>query len=71
MLDNVAEIRAGITADKLTNLKISVSDYDGKEITTDLYAKVTKTVSDNPAVFRVNFTSIPPEAEGFLRGVIA
>jgi len=71
MLDNVAEIRAGISADKLTNLKISVSDYEGKEITTDLYAKVTRTVSDSPAIFRVNFTSIPPEAEGFLKGVIA
>ncbi|MCJ7684788.1 MAG: adenylate/guanylate cyclase domain-containing protein [Desulfobacteraceae bacterium] len=71
MLDNVAEIRAGIAADKLTNLKISVSDYDGKEITTDLYAKVTRKVSDSPAIFRVNFTSIPPEAEGFLKGVIA
>jgi len=71
MLENVAEIRADIAADKLTNLKISVSDYEGKEITTDLYAKVTRTVSNSPAIFRVNFTSIPPEAEGFLKGVIA
>ncbi len=70
LLDKTAEIRADVAADKLMNLKIAVSDPDGNEITTDLYAKVIKRVSDHPVTFRVNFTSIPPEAEGFLKGVI-
>ena len=71
MLDKTAEIRSSIAADKLTNLKISVSDHAGNEITTDLYAKVIKKVSDDPVIFRVSFTSIPPEAEDFLQSVIA
>ncbi|MBW1783999.1 MAG: response regulator [Deltaproteobacteria bacterium] len=70
MLDRTAEIRADVAAEKLMNLKIAVSDTDGTEITTDLYAKVTKRVSDTPIIFRVNFTSVPPEAEAFLKGVM-
>ncbi|MBL7172583.1 MAG: response regulator [Desulfobacteraceae bacterium] len=69
MSGKVAEILADIAADKLTNLKISVSDDQGKEITADLYAKVTKKVSESPVIFRVNFTAVPPEAETFLKGV--
>ena len=48
-----------------------MSDEDGNEITTDLYAKVTMRVSDNPVTFRVNFTSIPPEAADFMKSVIS
>jgi len=71
MLDTTAEIEADASADKLTNLKISVFDLKGHEITTDLYAKITGVVSDNPITFRVRFTSIPPEAETFLKTVAA
>ena len=71
MLDKVAEIQAEVAADKLMNLKISVSDRDGNEITTDLYAKVTRRISDHPVAFRVNFTSVPPEADDFFKSVIA
>jgi adenylate cyclase len=69
MLDATAEIHADIAPDKLTNLKISVSDREGNEITTDLYAKVIGVVSDHADVFKVQFTSIPPEAEAFLKTV--
>ncbi|MFH1953831.1 MAG: adenylate/guanylate cyclase domain-containing protein [Pseudomonadota bacterium] len=69
MSGKVAEILADIAADKLTNLKISVFDDQGKEITADLYAKVTKKVSGSPAIFRINFTAVPPEAEAFLKGL--
>ncbi|HDZ91909.1 MAG: response regulator [Deltaproteobacteria bacterium] len=71
MLDRVAEIMGDVAAEKLSNLKISVSDYEGNEITTDLYAKVIRKVSESPARFRVSFTSVPPEAEGFLKGLVA
>ncbi len=69
MLDGIAEIQADVPAEKLMNLKISVFTPDGDEITTDLYAKVTRVVSRHPVAFRVRFTSIPPEAETFLETV--
>jgi len=71
MLDTTAEIEADVPAEKLMNLKISVADMEGNEIATDLYAKVTRKVSDHPIIFRVRFTSIPPEAEAFLKTVAA
>jgi adenylate cyclase len=71
MLDATAEIMAEVAPDKLTNLKISVADVEGNEITTDLYAKVIGVVSNHPVTFKVRFTSIPPEAEAFLKTVAA
>jgi hypothetical protein len=62
---------AEVAPDKLTNLKISVADVEGNEITTDLYAKVIGVVSNHPVTFKVRFTSIPPEAEAFLKSVSA
>jgi len=70
MLDETAEIQADIMADKLSNIKISVFDDQGREITADLYAKVVKRLP-NGSAFRVKFTSIPPEVEGFLRNAEA
>jgi len=32
-----------------------------------MYAKVTKTLSDSPPVFRVRFTSVPKEAKAFFK----
>jgi adenylate cyclase len=69
MLGATAEIQGDITPDKLTNLKISVFDLDENEITTDLYAKVIESREDATGVFKVRFTSIPPEAETFLKTV--
>ena len=71
MLDATAEIQADTKPEKLTNLKISVFDPKGNEITTDLYAKVTEAETDDPAAFRVRFTSIPPEAEIFFKTIAA
>jgi adenylate cyclase len=71
MLDSMAEIQADVLAEKLMNLKIAVFTPEGDEIATDLYAKITGKVSDHPIVFRVRFTSIPPEADGFLKGIAA
>lgn len=71
MLGKMAEIQADMVAEKLTNLKISLFDGDGKEITSDLYAKVTENVTEKPPIFRVNFTSIPPEAKEHIETVQA
>ncbi len=63
----VAEIQADISAKRLTNMKISLFDDEGYEITTELYAKVVQEVSDSPPTFRVNFTSLPSEAKSFFK----
>jgi len=69
MLDSEAEIEADVPAEKLMNLKIAVFTPEGHEIATDLYAKVISVTPQHPAAFRVRFTSVPPEAETFLRTV--
>jgi len=67
MRDSEAEMAADVPAEKLMNLKIAVFTPEGHEVTTDLYAKVIHVTSQDPGVFRVRFTSIPPEAEAFLK----
>ena len=70
MFGKTAEIKADIMAEKLTNIKIALFD-DGREVTSDLYAKVTEKLSERPPSFRVKFTSIPPESKAFLERVQA
>ena len=65
-----AEIRGNVAVDKLSNLKISLLDSDGQEAASDLYAKVIRNLQENPPTFRVNFTSIPPEAVAFLDQIV-
>ena len=67
LFDKTAQISAEISADKLVNLKISLFDQEKTEITPDLYAKVIKSISKDPAIFRVSLTSIPPAAAAFFK----
>ncbi len=71
LLMNMAEIQADIAVEKLTNLKVTLLDEVGHEITKDLYTKVVENISDSPALFRVTSTSIPPEAKHFLDKLLA
>jgi adenylate cyclase len=64
LLTSVAEIEAAIAMAKHSNLKIILFDAAGKEVTSDLYAKVTEVLS--PSRFRVAFTSMAPVVKGFL-----
>jgi adenylate cyclase len=70
MVAKIAEIQTDVMVEKLTNLKISLFDHGGTEITSDLYAKVTDQLSEAPLAFKVNFTSVPPDAEVFLEKVL-
>ncbi len=70
MLKNVAEIQGEMEAHRLDNLKISLFDNDQKEITPDIYGKVTEELTGHPNTFRVNLTSIPPEAQAFLERIM-
>jgi adenylate cyclase len=71
MTDRIAEIQTEVSAEKLTNLKIFLFDHQNREITSELYAKVIDTVSDDPPIFHINFTSVPPEADSFLTHIQA
>ena len=60
---NLVEIHSNVLHSPLANLRISLSDHDGHEITDDLYGKVVAHLSASPPAFLVHFTSVPPEAE--------
>lgn len=62
-------------SERFSNIKISLFDHDGKEITTDWYAKVMETIpaagSTPPAPVIVAYnTSMPPEAARFLKDIL-
>jgi adenylate cyclase len=63
---NRVEIRSEVLPSPLANLRISLYDPDGREISDDLYGKVVTLLSESPPAFLVHFTSVPPEAETFL-----
>jgi adenylate cyclase len=62
----MAEISAAMLPPRLSNLRLSLYDYNDRLISDNLYGKVLMHLSDHPGVFQVNFTAIPPEAETFL-----
>jgi adenylate cyclase len=68
MASKGAEIEAAIRPEKLSNLKITLFDENGNEVTSDLYAKVAETL-DGP-LLRVVFTSVPLEAQPFIDKIL-
>jgi adenylate cyclase len=62
----MAEIAATMLPPRLSNLRLSLYDYNDRLISDNLYGKVLTHLSDSPGVFQVNFTALPPEAETFL-----
>jgi adenylate cyclase len=63
----VAEIRSDYFPGKLADLRITLYDRLGTEITADLYAKVIENRAQVRTGFTVGFTSVPPEVEVFLQ----
>lgn len=66
---NVAELRADAGCHKLDNLKMTLSDSEGNILSQDLYGKVVEVLSDAPLIFRLNFTSMPPQVETFFDNI--
>jgi adenylate cyclase len=64
-----AEIFTQMDVNKLANLKVSIFDLSGNEVTSEIYAKVIKSFTGSQPGFRVNFTSMPAEAKAFLQAV--
>jgi adenylate cyclase len=63
-------IQSEVKAERLSNIKITLTDDNQKEITTELYGKVVEEIHDlDQPSFRVNLTSVPPEASTFLKSL--
>lgn len=70
-----ANLTPGQIPERFSNIKISLFDHDGTEITTDWYAKVMENIhnacSTPPAsAIIVHNTSMPPEASRFLEDMM-
>ncbi len=68
---DAARIQAELVPDRLENLRITLLDEDGSEVTPDLYGKVVACGPAPISGFTVSLTSIPPEGEVFFRKVLA
>lgn len=58
-----ADIEAQTIFSNFTNLKLTLYDQRQDKISDELYAKVIAPISEQPPLFRVNFTAMPPEAQ--------
>lgn len=67
LLSDTAEIHSPKNVNRLDNIKLTVFDEEGYEVTSALYAKTTRNISDSPAAFVVSFTSVPPEIKSYFR----
>jgi len=67
MADLELLIQSDVCAERLSNVKITLTNKEEQEITSELYGKVIEEKKyDNKPCFLVNLTSIPPEAKDFL-----
>ncbi|MCP4701596.1 MAG: response regulator [Gammaproteobacteria bacterium] len=66
----IAEIHTDATANRLTDIKLSLFDTHGNEITSDLYGKIIKCFSTPASAIQVHFTSMPPEAKSFFEEIL-
>jgi adenylate cyclase len=67
----VAEARLSDPVPPLSNLKLHIIGADGMQIPGSAYGKVLGTVPKTGNGATIRFTSIPPEIEVFLRGLVA
>jgi adenylate cyclase len=65
-----ALLEAKISVEKLNNIKITKFIVNGQSHSVDMYGKVIKNVSEEPPIFRINFTSVPQEATALLKSIV-
>ena len=63
------DIKVDITAEKYSNLKISLADCISKKSDNDIYAKVVECFYDKSPSFRVNLTSISKDVNDILHKI--
>ena len=62
-------IQGDHSAEKLSNLKLRLYNQTGDLITPNLYGKVISVSAASPFEAEVQFTSIPPSADGFFKSI--
>ena len=65
------EVRLETAVPALSNLKMHLLDENGREIPGSLYGKIMGLVPKTSTDFLLRFTSVSPEVETLLRGVLA
>jgi len=65
-------IQSEVNAERLSNIKITIYNDNKDEITNEIYGKVVEEIhlEDQPC-FRVNLTSVPPEASEYFNKIIS
>lgn len=63
-----AEVESLVTVSAHSNLRLRIVSQDF-EIPADVYAKVVES-DETPGAFKIHFTSVPPEAQAFLSGLL-
>ena len=66
-----AEARLENSLPTFTNLKMHLLDTEGREVPGAVYGKVVGTVPVSKMLFSIRFTSVSPEVETLLRGLLA
>jgi adenylate cyclase len=72
LANGVVEIESVVEVERLTNLRLALYDSEHREITNELYAKVTKVLDvfkDGRMGFWATFTAMPPDAEAYLHAL--
>jgi len=70
MTTKMLNITTDAVAEKLTNIKISLLDENGSEISADIYGKIIDVSKDVNNCLIVNLTSVPPNVIGVFEKVI-
>jgi hypothetical protein len=65
------EVRLETPVPTLSNLKMRLLDKNGGEIPGSLYGKITGLVPKSSTDFLIRFTSVSPEIETLLRGLLS
>ncbi len=66
-----AEARLETPVPALSNVKMHLLDSDGREVPGSLYGKIAGAVTGTRTDFSIRFTSVSPEVETLLRGLLA
>ena len=64
---DTALLEMDISLNPLTNIKLSLFDSENNQFFEDIYAKVVKNVDNLQNFVIINFTSVPPDADNFIK----
>ena len=69
MSSDEAKMQTNIAVERFSNLKMTLM-WQNQEISSEIFAKVTKTNGDTNAILEIAFTSVPSEAEAIFKKIL-